>query len=216
VPDSDMSDMSDSEGGASGMSDSDNASDVSDSDASASGMSDSDASAGDSNDEPTPRVWARVSRSEEIDISGGDSASGRKGKQKLVDLSFDGDIAEVFLDSAFGKFKKNYGTYLGEETDTTIITVMTAAKYTTENLETGALDTEHIRCDKSFMGYPWQDGVVFIQANDRANKIRTRPVVTSQTKLQLDYEPDAHRRCGIVNLISVVALCCTMLIRMSH
>ena len=78
---------------------------------------------------------------------------------------------------------------------------MTAIKYTTENLETGEDDTEQIRCDTSFMGSPCQDGVVFIEANELAGRLRNNPVTTTQTKLRLDFYPDADRRFGIVHLI---------------
>jgi len=77
---------------------------------------------------------------------------------------------------------------------------MGAVSYTTENLETGEGDKEQPRCSPSFMRGPWQDGVMFLQANDTAGHIRKNPVTTTQTKLQLDYEPDDKRHFGIVNL----------------
>jgi len=42
---------------------------------------------------------------------------------------------------------------------------------------------------------------MFLQANDTAGHIGKHPVTTTQTKLQLDYEPDEKRHFGIVNLI---------------
>ena len=101
----------------------------------------------------------------------------------------------------FTKFKHEFTDSLGNESQSTTITVMTAIKYTTENLETGEGDTEQIRCDTSFMGSPWQDGVVFIEANELAGRLQKHPVTTTQTKLRLDFYPDADRRFGIVHLI---------------
>jgi len=61
----------------------------------------------------------------------------------------------VFLASVFGTFTSDWAGELGDSADSTIITVMEAVSYTTENLETGEGDKEQLRCSPCFMGGPW-------------------------------------------------------------
>jgi len=150
---------------------------------------------------PPPREWRTVNKAHTLGVSGDVSTkSGRDGKKKLADLTFLSEIAGVLLASVFEKFTSDWAGELDDSADSTILTVMGAVSYTTENLETGEGDKEQLRYSPLFMGSPWQDGAIFLQANDTAGHIPKDPVTTTQTKLQLDYEPDDKRHFGIVNL----------------
>ena len=92
----------------------------------------------------------------------------------------------------------------GEEQDDgggrTTIAVLEAVCYTAKNDETGNQDKEQVRCSKSFMGGPWQDGVQLVEDNPDQGRMRKNNFKT-KSGLTVGYEPSARRVFGIVQLL---------------
>ena len=87
-----------------------------------------------------------------------------------------------------------------EDEERPTIAVMQAVRYTARNDETGEEDKEQIRCSKSFMGAPWQDGIQLIADNDLQGQRRKHNLKT-KSGLEIAYEPTAKRIFGIVHLL---------------
>jgi hypothetical protein len=103
--------------------------------------------------------------------------------------------------SVFPQFARDEAANLDDTANNNSnITVMKAISYKATNIETGEADVERIRCDKDFLGAPWQDGVMVLEQNPNAGDTRHCEQVT-QTGLRIFYEADAERSFAIVHLM---------------
>jgi hypothetical protein len=139
------------------------------------------------------RQWRGVSAAHDVTV---------QDSKALEKYTFSSDIAAEFWNTTFPAFIHDRDMH-NEVTSQDTITVYEAASFKVDIFETSELETRQLRCSPSFMGAPWQDGVVIVEQHPDPGALmkRKKGRVLTQANIEIARNPDATRMFGIINLI---------------
>jgi hypothetical protein len=147
----------------------------------------------DSEDEaPAPRAWRGVSAAHKVPLHDAKS---------LSKFTFGRAVADEFWRSTFPAFLHQRQEH-NEPTTSRDITVYESVRITVEVSETMQQEHRQLRCSRSFMGEPWQDGVVVIEGEEDPGKLLPqRNRVLTQSNIEIARTPNGTRKFGLLQLI---------------